>query len=127
MQADQLERLLRPCKREVRRYYGPMSQRADIGLEVGVIVCTIEKANTLINRLIEQQQLSAISCVVVDELHMVVALILDLCREYIHAERVSGSHHVFNHLPTGPCVSATPTRHISTDPSPRHGRRRLLV
>lgn len=48
-----------------------MSQRADVGLEVGAIVCTIEKANTLINRLIEQQQLGAISCVVVDELHMV--------------------------------------------------------
>ena len=42
-----------------------------VGPEVGVIVCTFEKANTLINRLVEQQQLGRISCIVVDELHMV--------------------------------------------------------
>ena len=62
---------MKACNREVLRYYGPRSQRADIGPEVGVIVCTFEKANTLINRLIDQQQLGRVACVVVDELHMV--------------------------------------------------------
>ena len=37
----------------------------------GVIVCTIEKANNLINRMSEERCLSSLSCVVVDELHMV--------------------------------------------------------
>ena len=34
-------------------------------------VCTIEKANTLVNRLLEQGGLGQLSCIVVDELHMV--------------------------------------------------------
>ena len=71
MQANKLEPVMKACNREVRRDYGPMSQRSDLGPEVGVVVCTFEKANTRINRLIDQQQLGCISCVVVDELHMV--------------------------------------------------------
>ena len=71
LQADKLDPVMKVCNREVLRCYGPLSQRANIGPETGVIVCTFEKANTLINRLIEQQQLGGISCVVVDELHMV--------------------------------------------------------
>ena len=35
------------------------------------MVCTIEKANTLINRMLEEDALHKLSCVVVDELHMV--------------------------------------------------------
>lgn len=38
----------------------------------GVVVCTIEKANSLINRMSEERCLSSLSCVVVDELHMVI-------------------------------------------------------
>lgn len=37
----------------------------------GVVVCTIEKANALVNKMLEDDTLSQISCVVVDELHMV--------------------------------------------------------
>jgi DNA polymerase theta len=36
-----------------------------------VIVATIEKANTLVSRMLEEECLEQLSCVVVDELHMV--------------------------------------------------------
>jgi DNA polymerase theta len=36
-----------------------------------VVVCTIEKANALVNRLLEEESLTQLCCVVVDELHMV--------------------------------------------------------
>ena len=34
-------------------------------------MCTIEKANVLINRMLEEESLHQLCCVVVDELHMV--------------------------------------------------------
>jgi DNA polymerase theta len=37
----------------------------------GVIVCTIEKANALVNKMMEDDCLGQLSAVVVDELHMV--------------------------------------------------------
>jgi DNA polymerase theta len=36
-----------------------------------VVVCTIEKANTLVNRMLEEDSLAQLGCIVVDELHMV--------------------------------------------------------
>ena len=38
---------------------------------VDVAFCTIEKANSLINRLVEEKRADEVSCVVVDEMHMV--------------------------------------------------------
>lgn len=38
---------------------------------VDVAVCTIERANSLINRLLEAGKLSQLAVIVVDELHMV--------------------------------------------------------
>jgi hypothetical protein len=37
----------------------------------GIIVATIEKAHALVQRLLEEDGLGALGCVVVDELHMV--------------------------------------------------------
>ena len=36
-----------------------------------MLVCTIEKANQLITRLLEDDLMGLLSCIVVDELHMV--------------------------------------------------------
>ena len=59
--------------RGVKGYYGHLSKLGTIDTKTtAAIVCTIEKANTLVNRLLEEGRLSeVISTVVVDELHMV--------------------------------------------------------
>ena len=38
---------------------------------VDVAVCTIEKANSMINRLVEEGRTGEVACVVIDEMHMV--------------------------------------------------------
>ena len=38
---------------------------------VDVAVCTIEKANSMINRLVEEKRTGEVACVVIDEMHMV--------------------------------------------------------
>jgi hypothetical protein len=49
-----LTRLLKPLKRTVRQQYGAHGDHQLPGPEVGVVVCTFEKANTLICRIIEE-------------------------------------------------------------------------
>ena len=66
-----LRTVLEPLGKDVRDFYGPLSSPTLFGPSTGVIVCTIEKANTLINRLLEDSQIGELSCVVIDELHMV--------------------------------------------------------
>ncbi len=60
--------------REVKRNYGGKGSARVLEANTGVVVCTIEKANSLINRMSEERCLSSLSCVVVDELHMVRSL-----------------------------------------------------
>jgi DNA polymerase theta len=45
-------------------YYHELSQ-------VDVAVCTIERANAIVNRLIEEGRLGALSVIVLDELHLI--------------------------------------------------------
>lgn len=52
--------------------YSNKSSAAAINPETtGVVVCTIEKANILVNRLLEEEKMGLLSCLVIDELHMV--------------------------------------------------------
>jgi DNA polymerase theta len=39
--------------------------------QVDVAVCTIERANAIVNRLIEEGRLGALSVIVLDELHLI--------------------------------------------------------
>lgn len=57
--------------REVKKNYGGKGSARVLEANTGVVVCTIEKANSLINRMSEERCLSSLSSVVVDELHMV--------------------------------------------------------
>lgn len=69
--AKHLEVLLKPLGKHVRRFYGSETNPKLFLENTGVLVCTIEKANALINRIIEEERLSDLGIVVVDELHMI--------------------------------------------------------
>lgn len=75
MQAEHLELLLEPLGKRVRSYYGNQGG-GTLPKDTSVAVCTIEKANFLINKLLEEGRLSEIGIVVIDELHMVLELYL---------------------------------------------------
>ncbi|GFR45961.1 hypothetical protein Agub_g7430, partial [Astrephomene gubernaculifera] len=69
--ADALQALLAPINRTVNGAYGGQQNGKIIQPGVGAIVATIEKANALINAMLEEDTLGELSAVVVDELHMV--------------------------------------------------------
>ncbi|KAL1315068.1 hypothetical protein HN51_041855 [Arachis hypogaea] len=68
--AEHLERLLEPLGKYVRSYFGNQGG-GTLPKDTSVAVCTIEKANSLINRLLEEGRLSEMGIIVIDELHMV--------------------------------------------------------
>ncbi|KAM6544675.1 hypothetical protein CsatB_025411 [Cannabis sativa] len=68
--AEHLEVLLEPLGKHVRSYYGNQGG-GTLPKDTSVAVCTIEKANSLLNRLLEEGRLSEIGIIVIDELHMV--------------------------------------------------------
>ena len=58
--------------REVKGNYADRSTYGGIDPESdGVLVCTIEKANQTITGLLDEENMGHLSCIVVDELHMV--------------------------------------------------------
>lgn len=50
-------------------YFGGYSPRSFDTVDVAV--CTIEKANVIVNKFLEQKKIDAIGCVVVDEVHLI--------------------------------------------------------
>ncbi|XP_051137227.1 helicase and polymerase-containing protein TEBICHI [Andrographis paniculata] len=68
--AEHLEVLLEPVGKHVRSFYGNQGG-GTLPKDTSVAVCTIEKANSLINRLLEESRLSELGTIVIDELHMV--------------------------------------------------------
>ncbi|KAH9571445.1 hypothetical protein CY35_02G094300 [Sphagnum magellanicum] len=68
--AEHLESLLEPLGKRVRGFYGAQGG-ASLPKDTSVAVCTIEKANLLINKLLEEGRLSELAIIVIDELHMV--------------------------------------------------------
>ncbi|KAJ0247364.1 Helicase and polymerase-containing protein TEBICHI [Hirschfeldia incana] len=68
--AEHLEVLLEPLGKQVRSYFGNQGG-GTLPKGTSVAVCTIEKANSLINRLLEEGRLSELGIIVIDELHMV--------------------------------------------------------
>ncbi|CAL5332901.1 unnamed protein product [Camellia sinensis] len=69
-QAEHLEVLLEPLGKHVRSYYGNQGG-GTLPKDTSVAVCTIEKANSLINRFLEEGRLLELRIIVIDELHMV--------------------------------------------------------
>lgn len=68
--AEHLEVLLEPLGKHVRSYYGNQGG-GTLPKDTSVAICTIEKANSLTNRLLEEDRLSEVGIIVIDELHMV--------------------------------------------------------
>jgi DNA polymerase theta len=71
---EHLSHLLRPIKATVRGYFGAMDSSSSSPLAPNgetVAICTIEKANVCINRLLQEGRIAELSCIVIDELHMI--------------------------------------------------------
>lgn len=62
-----LKELLLPANLRVAGFYGGYSSQGSYD----IAVCTIEKANSIINRLLESNKLDEIGTIVVDEIHLV--------------------------------------------------------
>ena len=71
--ASHWEKLLSPLGLTVQRYFGGQGRvLPKLPDKTGIAICTIEKANSLVNAMLDAGTLAAsISAVIVDELHMV--------------------------------------------------------
>lgn len=66
---NSLKSLFRQLGLQIESFAGNVNPRGGLD-RVNVAVCTIEKANNMINRLIEENTLDKVGIIVVDELHM---------------------------------------------------------
>ena len=96
---------MHPC-RQVKKNFGGKGSARVLEANTGVVVCTIEKANSLINRMLEEHCLSSLSCVMVDELHMVSKLcsswVLSMCCAHVAGFEKTTS--LINYMLEGRCL-----------------------
>lgn len=64
-QARELDVLLEATNKVVKRAYGGIGRGPVLQPDTGVIVATIEKANLLVNAMLEDDSLSQLCCIVV--------------------------------------------------------------
>eukprot|EP00808_Paulinella_micropora_P006044 g7656.t1 len=65
-----LQRKLAPLGFVVQGFHGQSDTTLSLQENLHVAVCTFEKANSICNRLLQQKRLNHLSCLVIDELHM---------------------------------------------------------
>ncbi|SPP80381.1 DNA polymerase theta [Drosophila guanche] len=65
-----LQDLLTPAGYRVEGFFGGYTPPGGFD-SINVAICTIEKANSIVNKLLEQGKLDVIGCVVVDEVHLI--------------------------------------------------------
>lgn len=70
-QAAALQRRVVPLGICVRAFHGGSNGYASFDEDVDIGVCTIEKANSIFNTLMEERRLEELCCMVIDEVHMV--------------------------------------------------------
>lgn len=68
-QIKYLSKMFESAKLEIVGYYGNSGSSSFDTVDIGI--CTIEKANSLINKLMEEGKAESLGIVVVDELHMI--------------------------------------------------------
>eukprot|EP00850_Spirogloea_muscicola_P019963 SM000203S06139 [mRNA] locus=s203:219205:230833:+ [translate_table: standard] len=68
--AAHMEALLEPLSKRVVCFFGSQGGPS-LPKDCAVAVCTIEKANTVVNKLLEEGRLVEIAIIVVDEMHMI--------------------------------------------------------
>ena len=71
---------MEPLGKKISSFFGTRGG-ATLPKDASIAVCTIEKANSLINKLLEEGRLPEFAVVVIDELHMVylLHLLFGLC------------------------------------------------
>lgn len=90
-----LQDLLSPSGLSVEGFFGGYTPPCAFDA-IHIAVCTIEKANSIVNKLLEQQRIEQLGCIVVDEIHLIsdpsrgyilellLAKILYACRHHGH-------------------------------------------
>lgn len=101
----------------MRGFYGSQGG-SSLTKDTAVAVCTIEKANSLVNKLLEEGRLSELAILVIDELHMVghyascFTKIICSLRPFLLARKVRVFH--LAQLVTSPFMSRLGTEIVAT-------------
>lgn len=70
-------------------------------------MCTIEKANSLVNKLIQEGQIGQLTCLVVDEMHMMGGTFLPTSVPFTHNHLTSALHSTHTRTYTQTPTAAT--------------------